>query len=458
MNLIRKIKFEYSVILIFLISIGRAIPQKASMSGEVVNLERNKWNIIIQDDNNDTTISTTFRSWWYAKISDIDTSKVSTVLINGEGFTGARFATPVYSYDNENWIPFQHNEITNMTKSSCNKRLCYNYQINKKFAKREVFIARHYPYRISDLYKFLRQYQRDKWLRIDTIGYSPSQLPIIELTITNTSIPDKNKNRILIHSRTHPSETMSSFVIEGMLEMLLNPKNQYILDELIFNIIPILNVDGVEYGLSRNNLKGQNLEESWFRHELDAYLLDEKCPEEVHILHKFFTKHLEREPKVIAAINIHSFNPQYYQKPYAFIFSNFFDWSRYQEKGKSLWIKQAKFLKFFNEEYCTPVLGRTNPKTTSTIDKKDFPESWWWVNFKDEVMAVTLESSPEQICINGTQRSDQANKFLGQALAKALYKYSLFIKSFNLDSPSAIENASDLFQYWERVESESYLR
>ncbi len=446
------------VLMLLLIASKYALSENESMSGEVINLDKNRWQIIIKDDNNDTTISTTFRSWWYVKISNIDTCDFSMITIKGEGFTGARFAMPVYSYDSENWIPLHHNEITNMTKSSCNRRVCYNYQITKKFSKKEVYLARHFPYRISDLYKFLKKYQRDRWLKIDTIGYSPAQLPIIELTITNINISDKKKCRILIHSRTHPSETMSSFVIEGLIEALLNPKNQQILDELIFNIIPIVNVDGVAYGLSRNNLKGQNLEESWFKLELDNYFLDDKCPDEIYIIHSNYIKYTQIDPKIIAAINIHSFNPQYYQKPYAFIFSNFFNWSKYEEKGKSLWIKQAKFLKFLNEEYCSPVLGRTNPKMTSTIDKKDFPESWWWVNFKDEIMAVTLESSPEQICANGPQRSDIANKLLGQALATALYKYFLFLKSINFGSALNIESTSDLFQYWEQVESEVYLK
>ncbi len=446
------------VIIFILLILSSAFSKNSSLSGDLIEKGNNQWEIIINDDNNDTTIATTFRSWWYAIISGIDTADTATIIIHGEGFSGARFSTPVFSYDGESWIPLKHNEITKMVKSSCNNRLCYKYRISRKFSHSKVHLARHYPYKFEDLYKFLKKFERDKWIKIDTIGYSPLGLPIIELSISNTNIPENKKKRILIHSRTHPSETMSSFVVEGLIESLLNIKNQHILDNLIFNIVPLLNVDGVKLGLSRNNARGYNLEESWFRSELDPYQIQDRCPDEVHILHRFFTKYLESEPDVICAINIHSFNPQYYQKPYAFIFSNFFDWQKYKESGKSLWIKQAKFLKFLNEEYCTPVLGRTNPKTTSTIDKKEFPESWWWINFKDKIMAVTLETTPEQLCINGTQYSNVANKEFGRALAKALHKYFLFAQSINFGSASDYIPTDDLFQYWERVESDNYLK
>ncbi len=59
----------------------------------------------------------------------------------------------------------------------------------------------------------------------------------------------------------HPSETASSFFIEGLIEFLLSDcKVSNMLRELfIFQIIPMLNPDGVEHGNFRFDHEMKNL-------------------------------------------------------------------------------------------------------------------------------------------------------------------------------------------------------
>jgi hypothetical protein len=239
-----------------------------------------------------------------------------------------------------------------------------------------------------------------------------------------------------------------------MINSLLSKQSRKILDSLIFNIVPILNPDGVESGTSRNNIGGENLEESWKRDKDNDRLLDTACPLEVLALNQLLLSFMDSVPKVIAAVNLHSFNAPYALKATPFIFSNFRDWNKYNSTGKSLWIKQAKFLKFLNENYCLPIIGRSNPKTTNRIEDKEFPESWWWTNFKDSVMAVTLESTPEMVYCEGLNGINEANLRLGDALAKALIDYFNYFKGSGFSTVDESIGITDLFQYWESIEYE----
>lgn len=70
---------------------------------------------------------------------------------------------------------------------------------------------------------------------------------------------------IVILSRSHPGESVTSFVCQGLLEFLLgnHPIAKTLRDNFVFKIIPMLNPDGVFLGNNRCNLIGQDLNRSW---------------------------------------------------------------------------------------------------------------------------------------------------------------------------------------------------
>lgn len=51
-------------------------------------------------------------------------------------------------------------------------------------------------------------------------------------------------------ARVHPGETVSSFMIKGLIDFLLEdtPDSSYLRNNFIFKIIPMLNPDGVIHG------------------------------------------------------------------------------------------------------------------------------------------------------------------------------------------------------------------
>ena len=82
--------------------------------------------------------------------------------------------------------------------------------------------------------------------------------------------PDKNrcnlikhdKHIIFITARVHPGETPGTMIFNGILKTLINnenPINKILLDNFIFKLIPIINVDGVSNGYFRLEQDGFNL-------------------------------------------------------------------------------------------------------------------------------------------------------------------------------------------------------
>lgn len=74
----------------------------------------------------------------------------------------------------------------------------------------------------------------------------------------------KENQTIIFLGRQHSGETQSSFVIEGIVDFLMeNGENDYLKKNFIFVIIPLINVDGVLYGNYRTNLSGTDLNRVW---------------------------------------------------------------------------------------------------------------------------------------------------------------------------------------------------
>lgn len=70
---------------------------------------------------------------------------------------------------------------------------------------------------------------------------------------------------IVVLARTHPGESVTSFVCQGFLEFLLgsHPIASLLRENFVFKVIPMVNPDGVFLGNNRCNLIGQDLNRVW---------------------------------------------------------------------------------------------------------------------------------------------------------------------------------------------------
>ncbi len=92
---------------------------------------------------------------------------------------------------------------------------------------------------------------------------------------------EENKKVIWITARQHPGETMAEWLVEGLLERLLDaddPLSTALLEKAVFYIVPNMNPDGAARGHLRTNAIGVNLNRVWHAPTTD------QCPEVFHVL------------------------------------------------------------------------------------------------------------------------------------------------------------------------------
>ena len=123
------------------------------------------------------------------------------------------------------------------------------------------------PHPLKHLKNWITQIESKygQYLKVESSGKSVRKIDIPILHITDSSIPAKSKSRIFIISGQHPSETEPRFVLERIIELIIS--NKKILRNYVFEIIPLLNVDGVFLGRSYSNVNDVNLSTAWQKME-----------------------------------------------------------------------------------------------------------------------------------------------------------------------------------------------
>ncbi|MBK3392961.1 hypothetical protein IQ457_03220 [Psychrobacter sp. M9-54-1] len=104
-----------------------------------------------------------------------------------------------------------------------------------------------------------------------------------DLTLVKVGNGDSKKRSIWITARQHPGETMAEWLVEGLLNSLLDEDNataKLLLEKANFYIVPNMNPDGSVRGHLRTNAVGTNLNREWANPSL------EKSPEVFHVINK----------------------------------------------------------------------------------------------------------------------------------------------------------------------------
>lgn len=266
-------------------------------------------------------------------------------------------------------------------------------------------------YNYDSLMTDLEKWRTNPSVTIDSIGASVEGRALWRLTVTDRSIPDSGKIRISIHARTHPSEVQSSWVTNEMISILLEGSrfSEILLSRCIFNILPMYNPDGVELGYGRQNANGVDLESNW-----NAAVLEP----ETAALKRSFEDYMASANPVRVALNMHSSSrgsrffvchheggtsPAYFEDEKYFIGSVRYYWP----EGIEPW-----------DFFVTWVNSTPN----------HYPESWYWLNYGEAVMALTYEDIWQNNKQNG-----QYNRTAG-ALLNGVADY------LNIGKNTAIEN------------------
>jgi len=351
--------------------------------GVVNKVSNSEWELFLADDNDNHELPDSWRNWWYVKMENLVTDAPTQITLKNRGWP--YYYLPVYSYDQEEWFRFTEDEVSQNQDEEL--------LMSKQFDSETVWIARFYPYTFTALNNYLIRIDGSPYVEIQTPGYSHNGKPLYVLKITDFNIADSNKKRVFIHARSHPAETPPSFVLEGMIDYLISGATEAseILSGFEFYIFPMHNADGVTVGNYRSTPQTENLEVMWYYDSENPLNLTDDAPQEVAIVHQY-AKDLMSDggPPVTMALNLHSSNSEPDIRP--FFFPHFgTEMQGYTLDEASLWNKQVSFISSFATHYGIDMVEPIPQEGGSSFASKTYPESWWWVNFQDQVMAITME-------------------------------------------------------------------
>ena len=238
------------------------------------------------------------------------------------------------------------------------------------------FLARtaNWGYGYDSLLVDLVRWGASPFVTVDSLGASVQNRALWELTIADNPQSSSN-HRIYIHTRTHPGEEESFWVTNEIINFLISdtPLAAFIRSNCIFHIIPMYNPDGVELGYNRENANGVDIESGWDDVPLEL---------EVAVLkNRFIELTLLVNNPIEMALNMHS---SYSCKRY-FVYHDTAGTSESYTILEQQFINgvQSYFLGGFEDwDYFVSW-------TSGTPDQ--YPESWWWMNHGENVMALTYE-------------------------------------------------------------------
>ena len=121
------------------------------------------------------------------------------------------------------------------------------------------------PYTYTDLIEYLRQFKENPHpsLKIEALCKTVTGIKVPLLTVTDFSIPNNKKQVIFINARVHPGEPQSSWLMEGIIDLLLKApaddnekieRSKLLKEKFIFKLIPMMNIEGVIFGNTRTSL------------------------------------------------------------------------------------------------------------------------------------------------------------------------------------------------------------
>lgn len=376
------------------------------------------WQLSLRDDNGDSGLPASFRTWFYFKASNLAPGRPLRLSMTG---WGSRYPVlPVYSLDGRHWQAFEAHETAWHSCGMFGVTSC-TLDINKDFGASQVWIARTYPYTTQDLAAYLGTISTSPYLQRRTLGVSPEGRPIDMLTVAGPDAASQDaRSHVWLQARSHPGETGPSWVLEGLLARLLadDETGQSLRRHHIFHIVPMHNPDGVVAGNYRTNTASVNLENSW-TFEVDGSDAPGAPPpvENQALLRQGILPILAGGGQFELALNLHSSNAAI-DAP-AFFLPHFGgDATQFDDAERRLWERQQHLIALVGNRYAGRI-GVENEQGGRAFLRHAFPETWWWHSQQDRVNAITLETTYGHAGF-GRQATPDDLRALGDALALAI--------------------------------------
>lgn len=261
---------------------------------EVISRGKNKYTVLLGSDPRIYNTTAVNKNWFYFRVSGKGPAQtlkleVRNLLPNWSVWkNGMAIAYRSSTRTRNRWRMFTGRLKLELSPKSLQLR--FRYRLRKE---ERVEFALTYPYTRLRLSRFLTRLQKKasavadfyfarETLTLSSLNYT---MPMLRLSsahnITRFTFPrlknlfplrtnttdnrmfSKSKCNIILAARVHPAETAASFMLEGLLEYLVDnaarPDVRLLFERCVLTVVPMLNPDGVELGFTRTDLHGYNL-------------------------------------------------------------------------------------------------------------------------------------------------------------------------------------------------------
>lgn len=391
---------------------------RADVENASVTKSGDEWNIIVPmlNDNDfaDGVLPENFRRWWHFEIANLpkEESRLNIAITN-IGYSDN--IIPVISYDGGK----KYKRLPAESHSD-NNRPVHNFQVDVPLGIESIRLAKWYPFTLDDYMQLRDDLLRSDYVTSEQVGTSEQGRPIHLYTITDSTVPDKGKQRVWIHSAVHPAENTAYFTVEGFLDWYLSGREgaELLLDKLIVNLIIMPNPDGNALGNYRTNANGVNIEME-YEAPYDSEVAEPKIIRQQ--VERFMGTPENPEPNPIKVLlNIHSAHG--YSPPFHFVHR-----ANWPENGVTESVRAAE-LKWVNAFRKRSEFLNQGRDSTSTLRVRKYIEGMMHDRYSiqpqwDDVMAITLEGTYQTGPEEGVPNTPNDYREVGEAMAKTLADY-----------------------------------
>jgi hypothetical protein len=244
----------------------------------------------------------------------------------------------------------------------------------------KIAAALNWGYGYDSLLADLGRWGKSPFVKVEPLGATVQNRLIYMMTIQDTATPALPRKRVWVHARTHPNEVQGTWVTNNFIELLLGNSQQArsLRSSCVFNIVPMYNPDGVEMRLSRENANGVDLESNW----------GSSTPQpEVQVLRSTLTTLMAQPNPIRLALNMHS----------DLRCLRFFVFHAAAGTTTQYALTEQDFIGLVRNHFPGGFQPWNFSVSWSTGAPNYYPESWFWYNHGEAVLALTYE---DQNCTN----------------------------------------------------------
>ena len=245
-------------------------------------------------------------TWYYFRIDGARGRDLTLTLTNLVGeyndkpgaVSMSADTIPVFSHDGEHWQHFPAMEWNAATKTAT---------LRCRAERESLWIAHVPPYPVKRLEALLSEIKRSPHVHATEIGRSVEGRPLHLISVTESNRPAAGRKTVWLMARQHPWEAPTSFVMEGALRFITSgdPAARRLREQVNFQFVPMMGVDGVVHGKVRFNSNGYDVNRHW---NDDDWRSEEfrKRMQEIWSVKKTIFEHLDAGGRIDLLVNLHN--------------------------------------------------------------------------------------------------------------------------------------------------------